>query len=258
MRPKLVAIDLDGTLLTTRQTVTPRAQEAVQRLTETGVRVVLCTGRPPRTARPYAAQLGLVDLGIVYNGGAIYDFRRNVARHRYDFPGEVARAVIHRMRARYPDIACGLEADYGWFVDTARYERVAYEEEPDGVGDTVEFVRERVTKLLFWHPTEDAETLSHALADAPVHCTWSMPGLLEVIAPGVNKRVALARVAESLGVGAAEVAAFGDENNDKEMLAWAGCGVAMGNASERVKRIADRVTSTNDEDGVAEVLETWL
>ncbi len=85
-----------------------------------------------------------------------------------------------------------------------------------------------------------------------------MPGLLEVIAKGVNKCAALARVAEGLGVSAPQVAAFGDEHNDKEMLAWAGLGVAMGNASAPAREAADFVTSSNDDDGVARVLETWL
>lgn len=261
--PKLIALDLDGTLLTTDKTLTPRTLRAVERTVQAGTKVVLCTGRPPRTARPFAEQLGLVELAIVYNGGAVYDFARDMALCRYDFPMEVAHTAIERLRARYPEVMCGAETAYGWFVDTARYEivrrgAVPYEPEPDGVGEVESFLRESVTKLLFWHPSEDAETLAEALHGVSVHCTWSMPGLLEVIAPEVNKQVALARVAADLGVAAHEVAAFGDQNNDKEMLAWAGMGVAMSNGSAPVRALADLVAPSNDEDGVAQVLEAWL
>ncbi|WP_281054503.1 Cof-type HAD-IIB family hydrolase [Truepera radiovictrix] len=258
-----MALDLDGTLLTSDKTLSPRTVQAVERVTRAGTKVVLCTGRPPRTARPFAERLKLVELAIVYNGGAIYDFARDTALCRYDFPVAVAHEAIERLRARYPDVMCGAETAYGWFVDTARYEivrrgRVPYETEPDGVGEVERFLRESVTKLLFWHPTASAETLAAALDGVSVHCTWSMPGLLEVIAPEVNKQVALARVAADLGLQAREVAAFGDQNNDKEMLAWAGLGVAMGNGSESVRALADLVAPSNDEDGVAQVLEAWL
>ncbi len=224
---------------------------------------MLCTGRPPRTARPFAEALGLENPAIVYNGAVIYDFSTDTALHRYDFPVAVAETVIARLRAAHPEVMCGAETAYGWYVDTARYDlvrggEVPYETEPDGVGEVQDFLQESVTKLLFWHPSENAETLVRALEGVSVHGTWSMPGLLEVIAKGVNKCAALTRVAEDLGVSAPQVAAFGDEHNDKEMLAWAGLGVAMGNASAPAREAADLVTSSNDDDGVARVLETWL
>lgn len=263
VRPRLVAFDLDGTLLTSAKTVSPRTQAAVTALVARGVTVVICTGRPPRTASALAAELGLVELGIVYNGGAIYNFRTRTALVRFDFPGEVAQTALARMRARHPGVMCGLEAAYGWFVDTARYDALRrgafpYESEPDGVGDVADFIRAEVTKLLFWHPVEPVEVLAQTLADLPVHSTWSMPGLLEVVGPQVNKCTALERVAADLGLVARDVAAFGDQHNDKEMIAWAGFGVAMANAEAAAKQPADWITGSCDEDGVAAVVEAWL
>ena len=262
-RPKLVALDLDGTLLKGDKTVSPRNRAAVVGLVARGVAVVICTGRPPRTAKVFAEQLGLVDLAIVYNGGAVYNFAEDRALVRFDFPGVVAREAVRRLRAAHPGVMCGLEAAYGWYVDTGRYELLRrgvfpYETEPDGVGDVVAFIQDEVTKLLFWHPTEPPEELNKTLADLPVHGTWSMPGLLEVVGPEVNKRAALERVAADMGLGAEDVAAFGDQHNDREMLAWAGFGVAMGNADRSVQALADWVTSDADDDGVAEVVEGWL
>ena len=263
VRPQLVAIDLDGTLLSRDKTISPRNRAAVAGLVARGVTVVICTGRPPRTARVFAEQLELLDLAIVYNGGAVYSFAEDRALARFDFPGEVAREAVEKLRAAHPDVTCGLEAAYGWFVDTERYDIVRqgvmpYETEPDGVGDTLAFIQGEVTKLLFWHPTVAPEVLNETLTGLPVHGTWSMPGLLEVVSAEVNKRAALERVAADLGLEAEAVAAFGDQHNDREMLAWAGFGVAMGNADRGVQRLADWVTGDADEDGVAEVIERWL
>ena len=266
-RPKLVAFDLDGTLLRRDKTLSPRNQAAVAGLVANGIRVVLCTGRPPRTTRVFAEQLALVDLGIVYNGGAVYNFAEDRALVRFDFPGEVARQAVQKMRAEHPGVMCGLETAYGWFVDTARYDftrrktrqgAVPYEPEPDGVGDALDFIQGEVTKLLFWHDGETPEMLRETLRELPLHGTWSMPGLLEIVGPEVNKRTALAHVAADLGFTAEDVAAFGDQHNDREMLAWAGFGVAMGNADESVRTLADWVAGDADEDGVAEVVEAWL
>lgn len=263
IRPKLVAFDLDGTLLKSDKSVSPRNKAAIAGLVASGVRVLICTGRPPRTAKAIAEELALVDLGIVYNGAAVYNFASDTALTRFDFSGEVAHTVLEQMRREYPDVTCGLEARYGWFVDRARYDLLRrgnhpYESEPDGVGDVADFIREDVTKLLFWHADAPTETMRRSLGGLPVHGTWAIPGLLEVVGPGVTKGRALEWVARDLGLTPAEVAAFGDEDNDKEMLAWAGFGVAMGNATANVKTYADWVTKSCDEDGVAEVVERWL
>lgn len=263
VRPRLVAFDLDGTLLRSDRTISSRTKSAVAKLVASDVRVVICTGRPPRTARAIAEELGLVDLGIVYNGAAVYNFASSTALARFDYPSEVALHVLERMRHEYPGVTCGLETAQGWFIDTARYEARLrgprlYEGEPDGVGDVADFIVGDVTKLLFWHADAPIETMRQSLEGLPVHGTWAIPGLLEVVGWGVTKGRALEWVARDLGLKSEEVAAFGDEDNDKEMLDWAGFGVAMANARESVKEHADWITSHCDEDGVAEVIEKWL
>ncbi len=263
VRPKLVALDLDGTLLRSDKTLSERNRAAVAGLVASGTVVVVCTGRPPRTARAFAEQLALVDLGIVYNGGAVYNFATDTAIERFDFSSETAATAIKTLRAEHPGVMCGLETGYGWFIDRGRYDlvrrgRTPYETEPDGVGDVLEFLRDEVTKLLFWHPDVPVRTLAGTLDGLPLHSTWSIPGLLEVVRADVNKRTALERVATGVGLTAADVAAFGDQHNDREMLRWAGFGVAMGNADPEVQELADWVTLSCDEDGVAEVIETWL
>lgn len=258
MHPKLIALDLDGTLLTSEKTITKRAKEAIRRLEERGVRTLVCTGRPPRTARTFARELSLTNLAIVYNGGAVYDFDRDRALHRFDMPREDAFEAIDRVQHAFPEVMCGIETHHGWYIDEANARTRTLTSQPTGIGEVRGFVRDAVTKVLFRHPEESAEHLSRPLEGLPVHPTWSLPGLLEVTARGVTKRRALERVARDLGLTASEVAAFGDQHNDKEMLAWAGTSVAMGNAADEVKACAKEITLTNDEDGVAERLEAWL
>ena len=256
--PRLIALDLDGTLLTSAKEVTPRAEKVIRQLHEAGVLIVLCTGRPPRMARQVAQGLGLADLVIMHHGAIVYDFVKDKVLFHNELTKETTLEVIRTMRQKHNGVMVGLETSYGWFHDRALYELRRPDPAPTGIGKAEDFVQEHVTKLLFRHKEMDAEVFSQSLQNFDVHTTWSSPELLEVIANGVNKREALKQIAAERGIDAADVAVFGDQNNDIEMLTWAGCGVAMGNASAAAKRVADKVTDTNDEDGVAKVLETWL
>ena len=263
-RPKLIALDLDGTLLTSAGQVTPRAERAISTLKAGEVRIVLCTGRPPRYVRQLAEDLKLADLVIVYNGAAVLDFIKEETSYRHELPRDLALEAITTLRRRHPAVMTGLETSHGWYLDTALFDlrRAALEARglapPDGCGDVCDFVRERVVKLLFRHPSLKASELACALETLPVYTTWTSERMLEVMAPQVNKGEALRYLCERFGLRAKEVAAFGDAHNDLEMLALAGIGVAVGNAAPEVKAVADLITGTNDEDGVAAVLEGWL
>ncbi len=259
MRPSLVALDLDGTLLTSDKRITARAETAVRALTTRGVRVLLCTGRPPRGTRTYAAQLGL-DEALVYNGAARYDFERDEARDVQALPGPRAREVIGQVRTAFPGVLAGLESTDGWFLDEALYalRRPQLRGQPDGVGAIEGFANGGAIKIFFRHPDHSACDLHKALAGLDVYATWSGEALLEVMHPKVSKRNALARMADRLGIAREAVVAFGDGHNDHEMIGWAGLGVAPANGSSAVRAVADEVTTSNDEDGVARVLERWL
>ena len=262
--PKLVALDLDGTLLTSQGTVTERTACALRRLRARGVRVVLCTGRPPRHTELLAAELGLSELVIAYNGAAVLNFTTGETTYRHQLPRELALKVIHALRTQHPEVMLGLETHHGWYLDTALFElRRPFLEArglafPDAHGKVETFAPDAVIKVLVRHPTLSAVELAQALGDLPVYATWSSRGLLEVMAERTNKQETLAYLCKEFGIAPAEVAAFGDQNNDKEMLAWAGFGVAMANAADEAKAAADFVTGSNDKDGVATVLERWL
>jgi len=262
--PKLVALDLDGTLLTSRGSVTERTACALQRLRAKSVRVVFCTGRPPRHTKLLAAELGLSELVITYNGAAVLNFTTGETTYRHQVPRELALQVIRTLRQQHPEVMLGLETHHGWYLDTPLFElrRPVLEARgltfPTAHGRSEDFVQDAIIKLLVRHPIQGAVELAEALGDLPIYATWSSRGLLEVMAERTNKQETLAYLCEQWGIAPAEVAAFGDQNNDKEMLAWAGVGVAVANAADEAKAAADFVTGSNDEDGVARVLERWL
>ena len=263
MGPKLIALDLDGTLLTSDKRITARAEAAIKALSHQGVHIAICTGRPPRHTQAYAEQLELPTT-IVYNGATLMDLASGEVVHLHQLDRHLALAVLASMRASFPEVMGGMETVYGWYLDPNTYaERRALLEErglapPDAVGALEGFVQGGVIKLFFRHPGHRPSELLAALDGLDIYATWSGETLLEVMHPAVNKRDALERLCQQLGLDRHQVAAFGDERNDREMLAWAGIGVAMANGSPETRAIADLVTASNDEDGVASVLEGWL
>lgn len=261
--PRLVALDLDGTLLTDDKRLTPRARAAVRALDARGVHVVVCTGRPPRSAVAYALELGLRHPFVCFNGAALYDPGSDVVRVRHHLDEAVARLALARLRDAFPGVMAGLETDHGWYLDEALYQLRSSEarlgpEEPNGVGAIERFLDGGAVKLFARHRSADAAEMSEALDGLALYRTWSSPAMLELLDPRVDKRGALQELCAELGIEASQVAAFGDQRNDVEMLAWAGLGVAVANASTAARRAADLVIGSNEADGVATALESWL
>ena len=119
-------------------------------------------------------------------------------------------------------------------------------------------MRAETIKVFARHAALGADAMALALDGVDVYTTWTKRELLEVMHPAVNKRDAVAHLAATLGIAQAETAAFGDGQNDVEVLAWAGWGVAVANASAEALQAADEVTLSHEQDGVAAVLERWI
>jgi Cof subfamily protein (haloacid dehalogenase superfamily) len=259
---KLIAFDLDGTLLTSDKIITERAERAIKSLSSLGVAMVPCTGRPPRNMKHYVEQLGLGS-AFVFNGAGVYSTTTDTTTYRHCFEKTIALEVIRAVRERFPDVIAGMEASHGWYLDSGYYDWRKTQSflpqlEPTGVGDICDFIGEGTVKLYFRKPGLTAREMSLALAGVDTYWTWASDQLLEVMAPKVNKREALVHLCTELGISWQETITFGDEHNDQGMLLWAGLGVAMGNAKNEAKEVADFITSSNDEDGVALVLEAVL
>jgi Cof subfamily protein (haloacid dehalogenase superfamily) len=259
---KLIAFDLDGTLLTSDKIITERSEKVIKALSRAGIIMVPCTGRPPRNTKTYVEQLGL-ETAFVFNGAGLYHRPSDTTTYRHCMSKATALQIIKQMREAIPGVIAGTETSHGWYLDAGYFEWRKTQPylpqlEPTGIGDICNVVDDTTVKIYFRKPGMTARAMSLALTGIDTYFTWSSTELLEVMAHGVNKREALTHICTELGISWQEVITFGDEHNDQGMLMWAGLGVAMFNAKREAEEAADFTTKSNDEDGVAAVLEQVL
>jgi len=255
--PRLVATDLDGTLLHSDGTVTDRTRRVLEELDARGVPVVFTTGRPIRWMEDLWDDVGGHGLAICSNGGIVYDVSARRVRDFRAVPREVGISIAEQVRAAVPGTRFAIEHTSGWASE------VDFPSHPDDRadrfrGDYADIFRDDVVKILAVHRDLDPEEFwrqVEAVVGDQVVTTWSSSfALVEISAAGVTKATRLAALAEEMGVGATDVLAFGDMPNDLPMLEWAGTSYAMANAHPSVLDLADHVAPPNDEDGVAAVL----
>lgn len=258
---QVVATDLDGTLLRTDGSVSDRTRAALAAAEEAGLRTVLVTARPPRWLDDLEPIVGAHGVALCGNGAFVYDVpsRTVTAQHGFD-PTDLV-PVLDDLRRELPGIAFAAERASGFGLEDTYSS--GHPVPPDAVRGPVEaLVGEPVGKLLARHPELGDEAFRVAVAavvgERGIVAYSGAGGLAEISAPGVTKAAALERWCAGHGVGPAGVWAFGDMPNDLPMLAWAGTGVAVGNAHAEVLAAADLVTGTNDDDGVARVVEALL
>lgn len=256
-RPRLVATDLDGTLVRSDGSVSDYTRDVLLELDRRGVPVVFVTGRPLRWAEEVFEHVGSHGLAIVSNGALVWD----VARERVDLERPIEPAlgleVCAAIRAAVPGTTYAVESLPGIALETDYRERFPM---PPGTrrAPLEELFEQPALKLLARHeelgPQEFWDRAEVATAGRLV-ITWSSTtSLLEISAPDVTKASTLALLCARLGVSAEEVVAFGDMPNDLPMLTWAGTSYAMADAHPSVTEIADHVAPGHDEDGVARVL----
>ncbi|GGS79364.1 hydrolase [Nonomuraea spiralis] len=258
--PRLVATDLDGTALRADGTVSPRTAAAFAKVEESGAVLIFVTGRPPRWMGGVAGAVRHRGLAICANGALIYDLHteRIVESHLIDV--DVLAEVVAQLRANVSDLAFSVEYE-GGFAHESDFRLGGLDRKGIGV---VRIDRDALTdrpcaKLLALHPDMNADELHATVHDLVGHLVTathsSHGGLVEMSAQGVTKATALATLAGRHEVRPAEVIAFGDMPNDLPMLSWAGTSYAVANAHPDVLAAVDHVTASNDEDGVAQVLE---
>jgi Cof subfamily protein (haloacid dehalogenase superfamily) len=259
-RPRLVATDLDGTLVRSDRTVSPYTVSVLAQLEDAGVPVVFVTGRPLRWTRPVFDYVGSHGLAIVSNGALVWDVHDDLARLEREMAVEVARDAADRIREAVPGSAFGVETVHGFGVEPGFRQSFQIEQVPVGpLDDHLSGEDGPVLKLLARHeelaPDAFAKAATEAVGDlATVTHSSDRVSLLEISALGVTKASTLAMVAAELGVGAEEVVAFGDMPNDIAMLSWAGTAYAMADAHPRVLSCATHVAPGHDDDGVARTL----
>lgn len=260
---RLLASDLDGTLLADDDRPSARTLAALDGAAGAGWTVVLATGRPPRFLDPAARDLRLPGVAICNNGATVYDPSSRRVLSEAGMAEAVAREVVGRLRRFDGDLL--FSADWGLELaaEPEWAERTRWFMPPDArIGPVERLLDGPVAKLLAWHPTASSDALAAAarplVADLVDVTSSTGYGVIEITAPGVSKGAAVARFASERGIEPDEVVAFGDMPNDTTMLTWAGLGVAMGNAHPEVVAAADEVTASNVDDGVARVVERLL
>ncbi|ASN04700.1 Cof-type HAD-IIB family hydrolase [Virgibacillus necropolis] len=238
---RLIALDMDGTLLTSDEQVTERTRKAIKQAMEKDVHVVISTGRWLGSCYPYAESLGLQSYLVTSNGGEIWTMEKElIERHTVD--PEVMEKMWN-LGEKY-DMGC-------WMIAT---DAVWRGERPN------DFSKPEWLKVGFdSHIPSNLEKFMQELSYFDgLELTNSQPHNVEVNPKGVHKASALHKVCEKLGTTMEEVMSVGDSLNDMKMIQQAGLGVAMGNAQEAIKKAADFETDTNDRDGVAKVIEHFV
>ena len=255
---RLVASDLDGTLLRPDETVSERTRRAVAAARDAGITVVLVSGRPPRSIGPLAERVGVGGIAICANGAVVWDLDSGTMVDSSPLAEEVATRLVHALREAIPGALFAVELEGGFGREPGWSDGRALASPEALEADALDLITGPVTKLLVRQPDlpfeEVAERARHAVGEDAV-VTWAGLRLVEISAAGVTKAFALERLCRRLGIDAAEVVAVGDMPNDLAMLAWAGTGVAVANAQQSVLDAADEVTPSNVDDGVAVLLE---
>lgn len=254
-RPRLVAIDVDGTLIGSDHEISGRTIDALAAVRAAGVLVAIASGRPFAVVGSLADHADWVVSG---NGTQVTHLESGEHRFEVTFPRAVAVAYVEAARRRIEGVRFSIVTDEHIGYEPG-FERFAPANALPGVrvDDVLSIGGERIVRLIGYHGDLGPIELAPLLADLDPDLIAEYRGFggVEIGPHGVDKAVALGWLATHLGIGPADVWAFGDGINDVDMLRWAGRGIAMGNAHDDVLAVADEVTMSNDDHGVAVVLE---
>jgi Cof subfamily protein (haloacid dehalogenase superfamily) len=268
MTLRLVATDLDGTLLRDDRTVSARTRAALRAAREAGVLVVPVTARQPVGVRHLAREAGFAEWAVCSNGALGVHLTTGERLFEESIAVAAQQRLVAALAERVPGLLHVSVRDGGeGFVAQEGYAALAtFEDHKRDVSTMTghalaEVLAEPSLKLVVRHPELGVPELlevARALDHQDVALTHSGAPFLEVMGASVSKASGVERLCARLGVDRADVVAFGDAANDVELVAWAGHGVAVANAVPEVIAVADEVTASNEDDGVALVLERLL
>lgn len=263
---KLLAVDMDGTLLKKDKTISEVTQKAIKKARDKGVKVVLATGRPIKGIRKYIEQLDLLgeeDCSVAFNGALvqynktgkiIYDQKMEVEDLKYLY--KLSKELGVNIHALTPE-ECITPKISEYSIYEAEINKIPLKE--------VDFENlDENTKIIKVMMIDKEEILSPAVEKLPreVYEKYSVlrsePFFIEFLNKDVNKGQGVKKVAEAFGIKQQEVICIGDAGNDIHMIEFAGLGVAMKNAMPQVKKVANYITLTNEEDGVSHIIEKFI
>jgi Cof subfamily protein (haloacid dehalogenase superfamily) len=262
-RYRIIATDLDGTLLRRDHSISARTRAAIRAAQDAGLTVAFVTARPPRDVRALIEDAGLSGAAVCSNGAILYDAGAGAVLHHRQLGAALGRALVHELRAAEPDIAFATEHGHKLGLEPnfpSLFAETVHDHAPR-VACALELCEEEPTKLIAHHPGHGPDALAErirAVVGARGEVTHSGWPIVEIGPAGVSKASGLAWLCAELGAAASQVIAFGDMPNDIPMLAFAGRAVGVANAHPDVLALAHEVTASNEEDGVAQVIERLL
>lgn len=262
MKQHLIVLDLDGTLLTDQKVISPKTKQTLFKALEAGHQVMIATGRPYRSSEPYYKELGLKTPIVNFNGAFVHHPEDTAwGIHHTPISLDVVHEVVESMHDfNFHNIVAEVLDDvYVHHHDEKLMDIFRYGDPLITTGDLRNYLKVDPTSMLIHAPVEKVQLIHDHLtavhAEVIDHRRWGAPWhVIEIVKSGLSKAVGLDRVSKSLGIAKENIIAFGDEDNDLEMIEFAGVGVAMGNAISPLKNIANEITLTNNEDGIAELL----
>lgn len=263
--PKLIAFDIDGTVLNEEGELTPRTEAALKNALAAGIKVISATGRMFPSARPILRQIGIISPCIVYNGAQVRDPVSEDIVFELALDSELTSDVLSFFHKN------------NWYAQVYHDDKLLVEDDSDERCRYYEMVSQVKAVPLgkrFWDFNDPSVKILGIAFDSDIYKNMikktaeefadrlyiaeSQGAFIEMVHRDVNKARSLALVAAGLGIEQKDVLAFGDGINDREMLSWAGVGIAMDNAPNRVKDCADMTAPDNDSDGVAVIIEKLL
>lgn len=245
---KLISLDLDGTLLKSDHSISTRNLKAIEYCQNHNIETVVATGRPPRFTMPYLPSVLTNEYCICYNGAKIF-YRGQVIDETFIHEDVIIalfnfieKQGLFRYAVESDDVIyANFDLTDAWHLDSKSIEAIEN--------------YKRICKILIMNDSFPVDLLREHFSEACNIMETDGNKLIEIVAKGVSKFHAIEKVVQRMGISIQEVIAFGDDHNDLEIIEGVGLGVAMGNAVDRVKKQADRITCTNEEDGVAMILE---
>ena len=267
---RLLALDMDGTLLNSRKEISRATMEALNRLVERGIAVSLCTGRGVAELKDYEKEFAEIPYGILNSGGCVYDFRAKKPLYRKLLDDDVvleclkAAGKVSAMPYLLTTDASVAQTEdmrdvsvFHMGIYQPMYDRVA-----TVVPDAEEYVRTHPgdsLKLCIYHRDEETREITRAsIAHLGMQLADAESTSLEVSPPGITKARGLEILCEYLNIPIEKTVAVGDADNDLDVLRAAGLAVAMGNANEHVKEVCNVVVSDNDHDGIVELIDRFF
>ncbi|MCA1056761.1 Cof-type HAD-IIB family hydrolase [Rossellomorea aquimaris] len=259
----LIVLDLDGTLLTDEKKISTSTLHTLTQARRQGHEVMIATGRPFRASEIYYKQMNLVTPIVNFNGALVHhpgDKNWEAIHSPMDL--EVSKKIIEACHDfPFRNIIAEVKDDvYLHYHDEKLIDVFMMGEPSISTGDIRDFLSEDPTSMLIHAEEKDVKEIRAHLdkvhAEVIDHRRWAAPWhVIEIVKSGLNKAVGIEKVASHLNIPQERIIAFGDEDNDLEMLQYAGTGVAMGNAITELKDIANEITLTNEEDGIGRYLQ---